>query len=133
MSPGRFSVVLLVPVVLVGCVGSGSIASGAVAPAACISVAHDDAGTVAAAFPSTVGAIRRLPAVRDNPQLAGFAADQPATVCYIDGQIPKGPPPPDDPSATIPPSFDRAVLVVVGQTSVFIAAGYRQNMPIQAP
>lgn len=133
MRLGRLSIFALVPVVLVACGGSGSNATGSVAPAACITTAHDDRGTVAAAFFSTVGAIRRLPAVDNNPQLAGYADGQPATVCYIDGQIPKGPGPPDDPSATIPLSFDRAVLVIVGQNAIFIAAGYRQDLLIQAP
>jgi hypothetical protein len=104
-----------------------------VAPEACVSAAINDGGTVAAAFDSTVGAIRRLPAARDNPQLSAYASDEPAVVCYIDGQIPKGPPPPANPSITLPPSFDRAVLVVVGSDVLFIAAGYRDSLPIQPP
>jgi hypothetical protein len=124
---------LLGSMVLVACDGSGSIVAGVTPPAACVTTARDDGGSVAAAFPSTVGAIRRLPLVNNNSQLSGYAAEEPATVCYIDGQIPKGPPPPNDPAATIPPSFDRAVLVVLGHEAIFIAAGYRQNLPIQAP
>lgn len=100
-------------------------------PAACLSAAQDYQGTVSAAFTSTVGAIRKLPAVADNPQLDGYSSDDVATVCYIDGEIPKGPPP--GTSGTIPPSFDRAVLVVVGQSTFLVAAGYRQNLPTQAP
>jgi hypothetical protein len=86
---------------------------------------------VSAAFTSTVSAIQKLPAVANNPQLDGYSSDQAATVCYIDGQIPKGPPP--GTSGTIPPSFDRAVVVVVGQDTIFISAGYSQDLPIQAP
>ena len=86
---------------------------------------------MAAWFPSTIGAIRALPAVSGNPQLARYSADQSATVCYIDGQIPKDPPPPM--SGTIPPSFDRAVVVVVDQNAIFVSAGYRQNLPIESP
>jgi hypothetical protein len=86
---------------------------------------------VSAAFTSTIGAIQKLPTVAGNSQLNGYSSDQSATVCYIDGQIPKGPPP--GTSGTIPPSFDRAVVVVVGQDTIFVAAGYSQNLPIQAP
>jgi hypothetical protein len=130
---GHVLAVLLASAFLAACAGSGSTATGFTPPAACVTTAREDGGTVAAAFPSTVGAIRRLPIVNNNPQLSGFAADEPATVCYVDGQIAKGPPPPDDATATIPPSFDRAVLVVVGHAAIFIAAGYRQNLPVQAP
>ena len=72
-------------------------------PASCLDAASDYNGTVAAAFRSSVGAIRRLPAVASNPQLAGYADTDVATVCYIDGHIPKRPPPRS--SGTIPPSF----------------------------
>ena len=101
------------------------------APAACLSVASDDQGTVVAFFASTVGAIRTLPTAAPNQNLAAHASSEPATVCYIDGLIPKGPPPP--PSGTIPPSFDRAVVVVVGQEVITVAAGYQERLPIQAP
>jgi hypothetical protein len=131
MRPCSPLALLLVSVVLSSCGEPETKATGIVAPAACVAMAQDDRGTVVAAFLSTVGAIRRLPAVRDNPQLSRYDSDQPATVCYIDGDIPKGPPP--GPSGTIPPSFDRAVLVIVDQDSIFVAAGYRENLPIQAP
>lgn len=101
------------------------------APAACSAVAQDDRGTVSAAFTSTVGAILRLPVVASNPQLDGYSSDQAATICYIDGQIPQGPPP--GTSGTIPPSFDRAIVVIVGHDTIMVVAGYRQDLPIQAP
>jgi len=100
------------------------------APAACLSAARDDNGTVVAFFSSTVGAIRKLPTAVQNQNLAAHADSEAATVCYIDGEIPKGPPPPI--SGTVPPSFDRAVMVVVGEDAFMVAAGYRQNLPIQA-
>jgi hypothetical protein len=106
--------------------------SAAEAPTKCQNMAKDDNGTVVAAFASTIGAIRRLPAVANNPQLDTYADAQVATVCYIDGEIPKGPGSPPPP-ATAPPSYDRAVLVVVGEDAIFVSAGYRDRMPIQAP
>jgi hypothetical protein len=101
-----------------------------VAPDACRVLARDYSGSVVAAFSGTLGAIRLLPEVGDNPQLAGHEDGEPATVCYVDGSIPKGPPPMED--GSIPPSFDRAVMVVVGDEAFTIALGYRERIPIQA-
>lgn len=100
-------------------------------PAACLTAAAGYEGSVAAAFASSVGAIRDLPAVAKNPQLDSFAPTQEATVCYIDGEIAKGPPLPAN--GTVPPSFDRAVVVVVGDKQIPVAFGYRRSLPIQAP
>jgi hypothetical protein len=127
----RRPLALILPVVLVAAVGGAFMAMRSTTPTACSAVAQDDHGTVSAAFTSTIGAIQKLPAVAGNSQLNGYSSDQSATVCYIDGQIPKGPPP--GTSGTIPPSFDRAVVVVVGQDTIFVSAGYSQNLPIQAP
>ena len=122
---------LLLPAIVAACSVGGVASVNAEVPASCLTTAHDDNGTVAAAFESTVGAIRQLPAIANNPQLAGYAGDEDATVCYIDGDIPKGPPPP--PSGTIPPSFNRAVLVVVGDQTYTVTLGYSENIPIRAP
>jgi hypothetical protein len=100
-------------------------------PAACITAAHDDQGMVAASYRSTVGVIQQLPYARGDPQLADHAASEEATVCYIDGHIPKGPPPPS--SGTNPPSFDREVLVVIGDQSYPLVLGYQRDIPIQIP
>ena len=122
---------LVLPALLAACSVGGTATSNAQVPASCLTTAHDDNGTVAATFHSTIGVIRRLPAVANNPQLASYAEDEEATICYIDGQIPKGPPPPA--SRTIPPSFDRAVLVVVGDQTYPVTLGYSENIPVQAP
>jgi hypothetical protein len=125
--------VVLLPILLAGCRASagGTESASQTPPTACLTTARDDNGVVAAWFRSTVGTVRQLPAVASNPQLASYASNEEVTVCYIDGQIPKGPLPP--PSGTIPPSFDRAVLVAIRDQAYFIAAGYRQTMPIEAP
>ncbi len=114
-----------------GSAPSSPITSPSSAPEACLSVASDDHGSVVAFFASTVGAIRTLSTAAQSQNLAAHASSEPATVCYIDGEIPKGPPPPQ--SGTVPRSFDRVVVVVVGQDVIPVAAGYHQNLPIQAP
>jgi hypothetical protein len=118
----------MLPVALAAFASGCTATAGA--PAACLTYANDVYGTVAATFPSTVAAIRRLPAVADNPQLAGYAEGEEATVCYIDGQVPKGPPPVE---GTPRPPFDRAVLVAVGDETYVVSAGYSESLPIQAP
>jgi hypothetical protein len=120
---------LLIFSALAGC--GGAATAGSPAPASCVAYANDNSGTIVASYESSVGAIRQLPAVANNPQLASYADNEQATVCYIDGQIPKGPPPPA--SGTIPASFDRAVLVVVGGQTYPVTLGYSQNIPVQAP
>ena len=104
-------------------VASTSITASA--PTACIQVATDDQGTIAAFFYAPLGAIKHLSAVGSNPQLAGYSDDEPATVCYIDGNIPKGPPP--GRNGSVPPSYDRDVMVVVGDNAFQIALGYKEG------
>ncbi len=127
----RRLLLLLLPVVIILAGVGAFLAMRPTIPAGCSAVAHDDHGTVSAAFTSTVGAIKKLHAVAGSPQLDGYASDQTATICYIDGEIAKGPPP--EPNGTIPPSFDRVVIVVVGQDTILVSAGYSQDLPIQAP
>lgn len=126
-------IVVLIPLLLAACGASpaGTESASSTPPTACVTAARDDHGTVVASFRSTVGVMRQLAIAASDPQLASYPIDEEATICYIDGRIPKGPPPPQ--SGTIPPSFDRAVLVVIRDQVYIVAAGYRQNLPIQAP
>lgn len=100
-------------------------------PTDCRAYADEVRGTVVASYPSTIAAIRELRAVEDNPQLAGLAEDQQATVCYVDGDIPMAPPP--NAGGEVQPSFDRAVLVVIGGETVPVALGYADEIPVEAP
>jgi copper(I)-binding protein len=128
----RGLIVVAAALAVTGCVAvSSDTAAPTVDPCAASVAAYN--GVVAGSFVTTVGAIRRL----DEPQQIepqrwpGLPDSHPAVLCYIDGQIPKGPPPPI--SGTIPPSFDRAVIAVVDGQSDLIMAGYRDNLPVVAP
>jgi hypothetical protein len=86
-------------------------------------------GTVAASFATTVGAIRSDPQLHVKPERRSAVPDNhPAALYFIDGQIPKAPPP--LPSHPAPSPFDRAVID--GQPDLLMA-GYRDRVPIQAP
>jgi hypothetical protein len=58
-------------------------------------------------------------------------AAYPAVLCYINGEIKKGPPP--GPNGEIRAPFDRVVIAVVDGESTIIMAGYRDRLPVQAP
>ena len=126
-------IAVFLPVLLAACGASSSAAESPSQspPTACLTAAHGNSGVVAAWFQSKVGTVRQLPYARSLPQLANYAIDEDAALCYIDGQIPKGPPPPQ--SGTIPPSFDREVIVVIRDQAYFVSAGYRRNMAIETP
>lgn len=130
MTDGRLPAVVLLPVLIGACAGA-SASPSPTPPSACVKAAQDVQGSVVAFSRSTVRAIQLLPAVNSNPQLDSYPSDEAAIICYIDGAIQKAPPPPA--TGPIPPPFDRAVFVVVGSTSILIAAGYRQNLPTQSP
>ena len=87
---------------------------------------------VVGSFATTVGASRALQAFPVSPApWPTLSADHAAVLCYIDGQIPKGPPPLA--GGTTPPSFDRGVYAVVDGQSSLVEAGYRDNLPVVAP
>ena len=124
--------IVVAALAVTGCVAT-AVESTAPTVDPCAGSAAAYNGVVAGSFVTTVGAIRRL----DEPQRVepqrwpGLPDSHPAVLCYIDGQIPKGPPPPV--SGTILPSFDRAVIAVVDGQSDLIMAGYRDNLPVVAP
>lgn len=103
------------------------------AQSACAAAAREMVadGQVVGAFASTIDHIRQVVVVGDNPQLSGFESSSSATLCYIDGGIGKGPEPPQ--SGSPEPLFNRAVVVIVNQTPILIATGYRDALPIQSP
>jgi hypothetical protein len=60
----------------------------------------------------------------------GLPEDTPAAACYLDGPVPKGPPPAMD--GTVQPSFDRRLVIATeGAASFMVSAGYRDNMPAE--
>jgi len=71
---------------------AGTESASSTPPTACLTAARDDHGVVVASFRSTVGAMRQLAIAASDPELANYPINDEATICYIDGQIPKGPP-----------------------------------------
>ncbi len=97
----------------------------------CTAAAQSVGGKVAASFNTTIAKLRAMPQLSVQPQLASYADTQAVALCYVDGAIPKGPPP--GPDGSIPPSYDRAVFVVVGGHYQFLMAWYREDLPATAP
>jgi hypothetical protein len=135
------ALIAIAALAVTGCADVGSAASRSVPPSLqslasaadpCAASAGNYNGHAAGSFVTTVGAIRALEAAGIESQWwRGLPDSHPAVLCYIDGQIPKGPPPPM--SGTVPPSFDRAVIAVIDGQPDLIMAGYRDNLPVVAP
>jgi len=97
---------------------------------ACAGPAREYSGPVVGAFETTVGAIRGLdPLVVAPVRWPDLAAGHPAVLCYIDGLVPKAPPPINGVSRP----FDRAIVAVVDGHAELVMAGYRDRFPIKAP
>jgi hypothetical protein len=97
------------------------------AAATCGSQARDYAGVVVASYKTTVGAVRRLDPRQVAPaRWQDLPSDHPAVLCYIAGEVAKGPPPPAKP-------FDLAAVAVVDGAAELVFAGYRDNTPIGPP
>jgi hypothetical protein len=135
------ALIAIAALAVTGCAGVGSAASRSVPPSLqslasaadpCAASAGNYSGHVAGSFVTTVGAIRAVPMLSiQSDRWPGLPDSHPAVLCYIDGQIPKGPPP--QPSGTVPPSFDRAVIAVIDGQPDLIMAGYQDNVPLVAP
>jgi hypothetical protein len=97
----------------------------------CKGVATDSYGPdakVAGAFRTTVGEIRSLvPMTGSTGPLGTTPSTEEATLCYVDGAVPKAPPPGGG------EPFDRAVLAVVAGRAELIMAGYRDQVPVRVP
>jgi hypothetical protein len=112
---------------LAACAASSSSSSAS----ACAASARVYAGVVVGSFDTTVAAIRRLDGQVEPPRWPGMPADRPAVLCYIDAQIPKGPPP--GPNGEVREPFDRVLVGILDGESEMIAAGYRDRLPVEAP
>jgi hypothetical protein len=95
-------------------------------PQACDVEARAHGGAVAAGFTDDVAVVRELPVVAAGGQLSRLADGQLATVCRIDGTFAKAPPP--DENGSIPPNYDRAVIVIVADEAIRVALGYRDTL-----
>lgn len=66
---------------------------------------------------------------------AALDPDRPAAVCYLDAPVPKGPPPAAD--ASLPPPFDRRLVLAADGADSFVAkAGHQASMrtePLPGP
>jgi hypothetical protein len=97
-------------------------------PVACVTAAQNYNGQVVGFTVTTLRVVRGYTVVGDDPALAGVSPDEPAYMCYIDGQIGMAPPP--QPNATPSPPFDRAIVIAGGGTNDLVTAGYREDMPL---
>jgi hypothetical protein len=87
--------------------------------------------TVAGAFATTAGRIRALyPTAAEQIPEAGQPDGEAVVLCYLDGELPKGPPPDD--GGEVPPTFDRAVVAVVNEISVPLVLG-QDDIPVTDP
>jgi ABC-type Fe3+-hydroxamate transport system substrate-binding protein len=124
--PSRFGSAILATVFasVAGCSPSAQPSP----PSGCVAAAGDYNGRVAAVSTTTLAVVRGYPPVANDARLAAVDPTTTAYVCYIDGEIPKAPPP--GPNDTPWPPFDRAVVVSVGNVLDFVMAGYRDNVPL---
>ena len=97
----------------------------------CAASARDYAGAVVGSFTTTVGAIRLLDGLVEPERWPGIAPERPAVLCFIDAEIAKGPPP--GPNGEIRDPFDRIVVGIVDGEGEMVTAGYRDQLPVQAP
>lgn len=118
--------VVILPLLAVALAGCGWLVDPA---SACAEQAADYGPnfSVAGAFATSAGRIRTLyPTAGEQIPETG----ETIVLCYLDGELPKGPPPD---GGAIPPSFDRAVVAVVNETAVPLVLGYQNDIPVADP
>jgi hypothetical protein len=87
---------------------------------------------VVGSFSMTVQGIRTLQKFPVSPvPWPSLSADHAAILCYIDGPIPKGPPP--YANGSVPPSYDRGIYAIVDGESSPVEFGYRDHLPVVGP
>lgn len=127
-------------------VSEGATSNAVSADTVCAAAAEQWGGTVAGAFLTTVAEVR---AYMDDPHGAAEDPTAPrpgtfvypaewdsldesnsAAACYLDGPVPKGPPPASD--GTAQPSFDRRLIIAAEDvTSFMVSAGYKVYVPAE--
>lgn len=80
---------------------------------------------VVGSFATTVSEVRGLTPGAAPARWPELADELPAVVCYLDGPVPKAPPGGEP--------YDRAVVAVAGEYAELIIAGYRDQLPVEAP
>jgi hypothetical protein len=122
----------LVAVAVAGCL---AVTAGPASPSTtdpCAASATAYGGSVAGSFVTTVGAVRAMPALHIGAdRWAGLAADHEAVLCYVDGQIPMDVP--SQAPGTVPPSLERAVIVVIDNQPELLVSGNSADIPVLAP
>lgn len=88
--------------------------------------------SVAGAFATTAGRVRSLYPTANQLIPEGVEPDgETVILCYLDGELPKGPPPIG--GGEIEPNFDRAVVAVVNETATPLLMGYRDDIAVRDP
>jgi hypothetical protein len=80
---------------------------------------------VVGSFATTVSKVRGLTPGAAPARWPELVDEAPAVVCYLDGSVPKAPPGGEP--------YDRAVIAVAGEHAELIIAGYRDQLPVEAP
>lgn len=110
-------------IVMSGCEFLGGIDAAAV----CADQARESGPDfrVVGSFATTVGDVRGMTPGAAPVRWPELADDFLAVVCYLDGSVPKAPPDGEP--------YDRALIAAAGEHAELIMAGYRDQLPIEAP
>jgi len=87
--------------------------------------------SVAGAFATTASRVRSLyPTASEVLPETDGADGETVVLCYLDGELPKGPPPAGD---EIPPSYDRVVVAVLNEMGTPLVMGYQVDIQVTDP